>query len=135
MNGFKVFASGRSKNQMPEEQMAKILACLCDFAGYECEKIDTPQAVYPYTKTSEILRKQRGFVGTMGGLKGFAEQSADSLKEGEYQYCANDLDRIDKSRWALDCFKEIYYWKVDGKGLSAEIRHELESEGIEIQSS
>jgi len=134
MTTFKVFADRRHKNVWTEKQMEDELAKICEIAGYECEKL-TEQADYEAIEVSKILRKEKGFVGTMGGLKRFLEKSPQDLKEGKFIYSSIKPDRRDDSGWIpLDWFKQIYNRTVNGEKLSTEFLQELENEGIDTQS-
>ena len=131
MTTFKVFADRRHKSVWSEEQMEAELAKICEIAGYECEKL-TEQAEYEPIEVSKILKKEKGLVGTKGGLKGFLKKSPQDLKECKYMFSSIKPDRRDDSGWiSLDSFKQIYNLKVNGEKLSAEFLKELEKEGID----
>jgi len=84
-----------------------------DFLGYEYESTNAQNVEYPYVRSSNIINRARGIVGTASGLVGFLRQSTDDLTHREYQYSESDCPH--NRNWvSLDDFKQIYNWKMNG---------------------
>jgi hypothetical protein len=98
MTTFKVFADLRKNLKMSEVQMEGLLSCICEYAGFEF-KVLTEQAEYVAIDGKKILGKEKGWVGTRFGEKGFGEMTAEELEIGKFEYSGIEPDRKDPSRW------------------------------------
>ena len=84
------------------------------FSGYDYERINIQNEVYPKIKADEILlNKVNGFVGIKSGIAGLIGQSSDEMKNNTYQY--SDSEVSVRPNWiSVDDFKQIYLWKTQG---------------------
>jgi hypothetical protein len=83
------------------------------FSGYDYERINIQNEVYPKIKANEILNKATGFVGIKSGITGLIGQSSDEMKNNAYQYSDSEISV--RPNWvSVDDFKQIYNWKVNG---------------------
>jgi hypothetical protein len=83
------------------------------FSGYDYERINIQNEVYPKLRASDILTKSNGFVGIKSGIAGLIGQNSDEIRNGAYQYSDSEISV--RPNWvSVDDFMQIYVWKTQG---------------------
>ncbi|MCL1830973.1 MAG: PD-(D/E)XK nuclease family protein [Oscillospiraceae bacterium] len=81
------------------------------FSGYDYERINIQNEVYPKIKGEEILNKMGGFVGIKSGIAGLIGTSTLVIQNRVYQYSESEV--LARPSWvSVYDFKQIYLWKT-----------------------